>query len=178
MLLTMNRIFLIGYMGSGKTTVGKLLAARLGYNFIDMDTYIEEKQFKSVHQIFVELGEAKFRLLEQQCLHEIADFDHVIISTGGGAPCFFDNMKYMNEHGISIYLKLSPEQLAVRLGDSHSNKRPLLAEKKGEELLRFIREGLAMREPFYSQATFCVTGEIELLLSQICDFLEIYKPIE
>ena len=177
MLLTMNRIFLIGYMGSGKTTVGQLLAARLGYNFIDMDSYIEEKQFKSVHQIFVELGEAKFRLLEQHCLHEIADFDHVIISTGGGSPCFFDNMKYMNEHGISIYLKLSPEQLAVRLGDSHINKRPLIADKKGEELLRFIREGLAIREPFYSQAAFSVTGDIESLLSQICDSVEMKKQI-
>ena len=178
MLLTMNRIFLIGYMGSGKTTVGQLLATRLGYNFIDMDTYIEEKQFKSVHQIFVELGEAKFRLLEQHCLHEIADFDHVIISTGGGAPCFFDNMNYMNEHGISIYLKLSPEQLAVRLGDSHTNKRPLLAERKGEELLRFIREGLELREPYYSQASFCVTGDVESSIAQICNFVETNKPVE
>jgi len=165
-------------MGSGKTTVGQLLATQLGYSFIDMDSYIEEKQFKTVHQIFVELGEAKFRLLEQHCLHEIADFDHVIISTGGGAPCFFDNMKFMNENGISIYLKLSPEQLAVRLGDSHANKRPLLEDRKGEELLRFIREGLVLREPFYSQATFCVTGDVESSLSQIYDLVEINKTIE
>ena len=173
----MNRIFLIGYMGSGKTTVGKLLAAKLGYSFVDMDVHIEEKLFKSVSQIFAELGEEQFRLLERQSLYEVAKSDRVVISTGGGAPCFFDNMKYMNEHGISIYLKLSPEQLAVRLGDSHINKRPLIADKKGEELLRFIREGLAIREPYYLQAVFSVTGDIESLLSQICDFVEMNKQI-
>jgi len=174
----MNRIFLIGYMGSGKTTVGQLLAARLGYRFIDMDAYIEETQFKTVHQIFTEHGEPEFRLLEQHCLHEIGTFDHVVISTGGGAPCFFDNMKFMNEHGVSIYLKLSPEQLAERLEESQANKRPLLAGRKGEELLQFIRDGLAIREPFYSQASYSVTGEIESSVTRICDLVESEKPIE
>ena len=172
MMLTMNRIFLIGYMGSGKTTVGQLLAARLGYNFIDMDTHIEGKQFKSVHQIFIELGEQKFRLLEQQSLHEIADFDHVVISTGGGTPCFFDNMNFINEHGTSIYLKLSAEELAERLEDSHANKRPLLNGRKGEELLLFIEDGLAKREPFYLQAKYSISGEIESAVSQICELVE------
>ena len=178
MLFTMNRIFLIGYMGSGKTTVGQLLATKLGYSFIDIDRYIEEKLFKSIHQIFVDLGEQKFRLLEQQSLHEIADFDQVIISTGGGTPCFFDNMKFINDNGISIYLKLSPEALAERLEESHNNKRPLLKGKKGEELRMFIREGLTIREPFYSQATFSVTGDIDSIVSRIYDFVENPKSIE
>jgi shikimate kinase len=178
MLLAMNRIFLIGYMGSGKTTVGQILATKLGYSFIDIDKYIEEKLFKSVHQIFVDLGEQKFRLLEQQSLHEIADFDKIIISTGGGTPCFFDNMKFINDHGISIYLKLSPEALADRLEESHANKRPLLKGKKGEELLLFIREGLKIREPFYSQAAFSVTGDIESTVSKICDFVENANSID
>lgn len=169
----MNRIFLIGYMGSGKTTVGKLLAAKLGYSFIDMDVHIEEKLFKSVSQIFAELGEEQFRLLERQCLYEIATFDRVVISTGGGAPCFFDNMGYMNEQGMTVYLKLSPEKLAERLELSHANKRPLLAERKGEELRAFISEGLAKREPFYSQAAYTVAGEIESTVSQICVLAEI-----
>lgn len=164
----MHRIFLIGYMGSGKTTVGKLLAARLQYGFIDMDAFIEEKQFKSVSQIFTDLGEEQFRLLEQQCLHEIAEFDHVVISTGGGAPCFFDNMDYMNEKGITVYLKLSPAELADRLETSHANKRPLIANRKGAELQQFIAEGLAKREAFYSKAAFTVAGEIESTVSQIC----------
>jgi len=175
MLLTMNRIFLIGYMGSGKTTVGHLLATKLGYGFVDMDTYMEEKLFKSVHQIFVEFGEKKFRLIEQHCLHEIADFDHVIISTGGGTPCFFDNMKYINDHGISVYLKLPAEVLTKRLEESHANKRPLLSERKGEELLMFIKEGLSIREPFYSQANFSVTGEIESAVSKIFELINMNK---
>ena len=164
----MNRIFLIGYMGSGKTTVGQLLATQLGYSFIDMDNHIEGKLFKSVSQIFTELGEDQFRLLERQCLHEVAEFDQVVISTGGGVPCFFDNMKYMNKQGVTVYLKLSSADLAERLEQSHANKRPLLANRKGEELLHFISEELAKREPFYSQAAFSVSGEIESTVSQIC----------
>ena len=164
----MNRIFLIGYMGSGKTTVGKLLAARLGYSFIDMDVHIEEKLFKSVSQIFAEFGEEQFRLLEQQSLHEIAQFDHAVISTGGGAPCYFDNMDYMNGRGYTVYLKLSPEELAERLETSHANKRPLLANRKGEELKQFIAEGLAGRESFYAKAAYTVSGDIESTVSQIC----------
>ena len=169
----MNRIFLIGYMGSGKTTVGKLLAAKLGLSFMDMDTHIEEKLCKSVHQIFVDLGEQEFRLLEQQSLHEIADFDNIVISTGGGAPCFFDNMKFMNEHGVTFYLKLSPEELSERLEDSHTNKRPLLSGRKGKELLLFISDGLESREPYYSQAKFTVTGEIEPAVNKICSLLQV-----
>ena len=164
----MNRIFLIGYMGSGKTTVGQLLATQLGYSFIDMDNHIEGKLFKSVSQIFAELGEDQFRMLEKQCLHEVAEFDQVVISTGGGVPCFFDNMKYMNKQGVTVYLKLSSADLAERLEQSHANKRPLLANRKGEELLHFISEELAKREPFYSQAAFSVSGEIESTVSQIC----------
>ena len=164
----MNRIFLIGYMGSGKTTVGQLLATQLGYSFIDMDNHIEGKLFKSVSQIFAELGEDQFRLLEKQCLHEVAEFDQVVISTGGGVPCFFDNMEYMNKQGVTVYLKLSSADLAERLEQSHANKRPLLANRKGEELLHFISEELAKREPFYSQAAFSVSGEIESTVSQIC----------
>jgi len=155
-------------MGSGKTTVGQLLATQLGYSFIDMDNHIEGKLFKSVSQIFAELGEDQFRLLEKQCLHEVAEFDQVVISTGGGVPCFFDNMKYMNKQGVTVYLKLSSADLAERLEQSHANKRPLLANRKGEELLHFISEELAKREPFYSQAAFSVSGEIESTVSQIC----------
>jgi shikimate kinase len=168
----MNRIFLIGYMGSGKTTVGKLLAARLGYSFIDMDVHIEEKMFKSISQIFTELGEEQFRLLEQQSLHEVAQFDHVVISTGGGAPCFFDNMEYMKGQGDTVYLKLSPAELAERLETSHANKRPLLANRKGEELQQFIAEGLEGREAYYAKATYTVSGEIESTVSQICVLTE------
>ena len=162
----MNRIFLIGYMGSGKTTVGKLLAKRLGYSFVDMDAHIEEQQFKSVGQIFAERGEDEFRVLEQRCLHEVAQFDDVIISTGGGAPCFFDNMEYMNAHGTTIYLRFTAAELADRLA-TQAAKRPLIATKKGDELRQFISEGLNKREPFYTQANYSAEGDVNSVIEQI-----------
>ncbi|MFA5046322.1 MAG: shikimate kinase [Paludibacter sp.] len=167
----MKRIFLIGYMGSGKTTIGKLLAARLGFSFVDMDKHIEEKEFKSVSQIFAEKGESEFRLIEQKCLYEVAEFENIVISTGGGAPCFFDNIRFMNTHGTTVYLKLSAAELADRLESSRSNKRPLLAERKGEELQQFIAEGLAKREPFYEQAAYSVSGDIDEVVDQICKLI-------
>jgi len=167
----MKRIFLIGYMGSGKTTIGKLLAARLGFSFVDMDKHIEEKEFKSVSQIFAEKGESEFRLIEQKCLHEVAEFENIVISTGGGAPCFFDNIRFMNTHGTTVYLKLSAAELADRLESSRANKRPLLAERKGEELQQFIAEGLAKREPFYEQAAYSVSGDIDEIVDQICKLI-------
>jgi len=167
----MKRIFLIGYMGSGKTTIGKLLAARLGFSFVDMDKHIEEKEFKSVSQIFAEKGEREFRLIEQKCLYEVSEFENIVISTGGGAPCFFDNIRFMNTHGTTVYLKLSAAELADRLESSRANKRPLLAERKGEELQQFIAEGLAKREPFYEQAAYSVSGDIDEVVDQICNLI-------
>ena len=155
-------------MGSGKTTIGKLLADQLNYSFVDMDAHIEGKQFKSVSQIFSERGEAEFRILEQQCLHEVGQFENVIVSTGGGAPCFFDNIDFMNAQGLTVYLKLTPEELKERLESSKANKRPLLADRKGEELLQFISEGLAKREPFYLKAALHVNGSEVEIVSKIC----------
>ena len=168
----MNRIFLIGYMGSGKTTIGKLVAKQLGYSFVDMDAHIEEKQFKTVSQIFAEKGEPEFRLLEQKCLHEVADFENVVISTGGGAPCFFDNIEYMNAHGLSIYLKLTANELAERLELVGINKRPLLAGKSSTELRQFIAEALSKREPFYSKATYALSGDINLVVNEISELVK------
>lgn len=167
----MSRIFLVGYMGSGKTTIGKMLAKRLEYSFVDLDAHIEEKQFKTVSQIFAELGEHEFRLIEKQNLLDLAEFENVVISTGGGAPCFFDNMDFMNFHGLTVYLKLLPSQLVERLEYSKANKRPLLAERKGAELLQFVTEGLTKREPFYSQAKIIVNGTNRNIVSQICELI-------
>lgn len=99
----MIRIFLTGYMGAGKTTLGKAFARELNIPFIDLDWYIEERLHKSIRELFIERGEASFRELERTMLHEVAEFENVIISTGGGTPCFFDNMEYMNDNGQTVF---------------------------------------------------------------------------
>ena len=145
----MKRIIIIGYMGAGKTTVGKALAEDLGLTFYDLDWYIENRMRKTIKQIFDESGEEGFRKIEHNMLHEVAEFENVIISCGGGTPCFFDNMDYMNEQGETLYLKASPEVLYghLRMGKS---VRPLLLNKTPEEVKVFIQEQLQKREPFYN----------------------------
>lgn len=147
----MKRIILIGYMGAGKTTIGKALAKDLGLQFYDLDWYIESRRRKKIAQIFAEMGEEKFRHIEQAMLHEVAEFEDVIISCGGGTPCFYDNIDYMNQQADVVYLKAEPEVLYKHLLMS-KNERPLLKGKSPEELIAFIREQLAYREQFYSKA--------------------------
>ena len=147
----MRRIILIGYMGSGKTTVGKALSKATGMMFYDMDWYIESRMRKTVSQIFAERGEEGFRQIEYNMLHEVAEFENVIVSCGGGTPCFFDNMEYMNQQGQTVYLQASPEVLYGHLLMGKS-VRPLLLGKTREELLVFIKEQLKQREPYYSHA--------------------------
>ena len=147
----MTRIFLIGYMGAGKTTLGRALAKELNIQFIDLDSYIEERLCKSVSQIFAEKGEAGFRDIERRMLHEAGEFENVIISTGGGTPCFFDNIEYMNEQGTTVFLDVPVERLFIRLSIARK-KRPLIMEKNDEELRNFITEQLTKRLPHYSKA--------------------------
>ena len=147
----MIRIILIGYMGAGKTTVGRALAKELGIPFYDLDWYIASRMRKKVPQIFAEKGEDGFRTIEHNMLHEVAEFEDVIISCGGGTPCFFDNMDYMNAQAETVYLKARPEVLYdhLRMGRT---ERPLLTGKSPEELQSFIAEQLKLREPYYSKA--------------------------
>lgn len=147
----MKRIILIGYMGAGKTTIGKELAKDLGLPFYDLDWYIESRMRKKISEIFAERGEEGFRVIERNMLHEVAEFEDVVISCGGGTPCFFDNMEYMNENSDVIYLKATPEVLYDHLQMGKS-VRPLIANKSKEELLDFIKEQLAYREQFYLKA--------------------------
>lgn len=147
----MKSIIIIGYMGAGKTTVGKALAKELGVMFYDLDWYIESRMRKTVKQIFDEIGEEGFRKIERNMLHEVAEFENVVVSCGGGTPCFFDNMDYMNQLGETIYLKASPETLHTHL-KMGKGVRPLLLNKTPEEVEIFIREQLMLREPFYNKA--------------------------
>ena len=149
----MRRIILVGYMGSGKTTVGKALSKETGMMFYDLDWYIESRMRKSVSQIFAERGEEGFRKIEYNMLHEVAEFEDVIISCGGGTPCFFDNMDYLNQQGAVIYLKATPETLYKHLLMAKI-ERPLLKGKSAEELIAYITEHLKERSPFYEKARY------------------------
>jgi shikimate kinase len=149
----MRRIILIGYMGSGKTTVGKALSKETGMMFYDLDWYIESRMRKTVSQIFAEKGEEGFRKIEYNMLHEVAEFEDVIISCGGGTPCFFDNMDYLNQQGDVVYLKATPETLHKHLMMAKI-ERPLLKGKSTEELIVYITEHLEQREPFYQKARY------------------------
>ena len=140
-------------MGAGKTTIGKALSKELGIIFYDLDWYIENRMRKTVSKIFAERGEEGFRKIEYNMLHEVAEFEDVIISCGGGTPCFFDNMDYLNQQGQVVYLKAEPEVLYKHLLMAKV-ERPLIKGKSQEELLTFISEQLARREPFYSKARY------------------------
>lgn len=144
-------VFLIGFMGSGKSTLGKQLSRKLYFNYIDQDEYIEQKTGISVGEYFSKYGEEAFRKLEHESLKELIKLDNTVISTGGGAPCFYNNMDIMNENGIAIYLKMNPEVLKSRLKYAQ-NERPLIKGKTEEELLEFIKSKLAEREHFYMKA--------------------------
>lgn len=159
------RIFLIGFMGSGKTTLGKQLAKKLGYQFVDQDTLIEERLKMTVGDIFATYGENRFRLEEREVLLSFETSTNLVVSTGGGAPCFFDNIGIMNTLGCSIYLKAEPKTLANRLKNSQ-NTRPLIIGKSEQELLDYISAKLFEREPFYNQATVSIQS-INLTVSDI-----------
>jgi shikimate kinase len=140
-------------MGAGKTTIGKALSKEIDIPFYDLDWYIESRMRKTVKQIFDEKGEEGFRKIEHTMLHEVAEFENVIISCGGGTPCFFDNMDYMNQQGETIYLKATPEVLYGHL-KMGKTVRPLLLNKTPEEVQVFIKEQLKAREPYYSKAKY------------------------
>lgn len=145
------KIFLVGFMGSGKSTLGKKLCEEMDVPFIDIDTKIEDSEGKSVSEIFRERGEEYFRKLESEALRKTARTRNAVIATGGGAPCFNGNMKWMNENGITVYLKAEPGELYHRLLKERET-RPLIASLGDVALFDFILSSLAHREPYYNQA--------------------------
>lgn len=162
-------VYIIGFMGSGKTTAGRKLADKLGWAFIDLDKKIEEFSGQTISVIFSKNGEPYFREVESKVLRELQIDDDTVISTGGGTPCFNDNMDFMLHNGITVYLKLTPSALISRL--SNSMDRPLIADLKGKKLLDFITEKLNLREKDYLRSDLCVDG-IDLDLSRIALFVK------
>lgn len=151
----MKNIILLGYMGAGKTSVGKVMARKLGLNFYDLDFFIEERFRRKVADIFAERGEEGFRKIEYNMLHELAEFEDVVIAVGGGTPCFFDNMDYMNSKGITVFMNASPEIIVRHLKISHT-VRPLLQQKQGQELIDHISHHLEQRLPYYEKAQYTI----------------------
>lgn len=149
--MSVTRVYLTGFMGSGKTTVGQMLARALDWQFIDLDQHIEKQEGQSITDIFKAKGEAGFRQLEHEALKQVSLLSRVIVSTGGGTPCFNGNMELMNQSGLTIYLKLDAKVLRDRLLPARKS-RPLIADKSDGELLDFICEKLAEREPYYMQS--------------------------
>lgn len=153
-------IFICGFMGCGKTTQGKKLAKAIGYHFIDLDEYTANKHDKDITDIFKEFGEGEFRKIETTSLTEcINDNIKTIIALGGGTPCFNNNMELIKSSGLSVYLKMSPEDLYQRLF-KETAQRPLVANKEADDLFIYIKALLEKREAFYSQATISVDGNL------------------
>ena len=144
-------------MGSGKTTVGKKMANGLSYDYFDLDHFIEQKEKKSVRKIFEIMGEAYFREQESKYLRTISDDKNCVISTGGGLPCYNNNMDYMNNNGLTVYLKMKPEHLFSRLKNGRKN-RPLIKDKNDQELFQYIVDKLNEREFFYQKSRVVVDG--------------------
>jgi shikimate kinase len=163
------RIFLIGFMGSGKSTVGKRIALRLNYSFIDMDRVIENEAGMPINRIFDEKGEDEFRRIEHELVLKISKMKKVVVSTGGGVPCFFNNMEIINKNGISIYLKMTPEDLLKRLKGSKF-ERPLIRDLSTAELADYITEKLREREPYYLKSKHVVDAT-ELNIPGIIDLV-------
>jgi shikimate kinase len=151
---TASRIYLIGFMGSGKSHIGPLLASNLEFDFFDLDVEIEKKGMH-ISEIFNQKGEEYFRETERDVLLETANLTKTVIACGGGTPCFFDNMDWMNSQGITIFLNPPIEILIERLR-LEKEKRPLLIDKNDQENENYIIQMLKSRMEFYLKADYVV----------------------
>lgn len=152
------RIYLVGYMGAGKSTNAKRLANKLGWEAYDTDRLFEERYKITIPDFFQKYDEPLFRRLESQILHDTLAFDNAVIATGGGMPCFNDNMAWMNQHGFTVFLKVGYETAYNRLINSKV-KRPLVCNRTPEDIMAFIQANYTERLPFYEQAQLTFKGE-------------------
>lgn len=151
------RVYLIGFMGSGKSRTGKRIASLLGYGFADLDEMVEQEAGMAVSMIFNTYGEEWFREKEREVLHTTAGIDDFVIACGGGTPCFYDNMDFMNKKGITLYLEMGASELASRLKSS-GNARPLIRDIPGDELIQWIENKLSGRVEYYELADIRASG--------------------
>ena len=163
-----ERIFLIGFMGAGKSTLGRALAHSMNYSFVDTDDLIVQKEGRSISNIFKIEGESYFRIQEKKAIERLCKRKKIVIATGGGMPCFLDNMTLIQSNGLSIFIELTADSLLTRLKHEKEH-RPLLNEKDDEMLLSWINEKLTERNVYYHQADIILDGQcsIEALVNQI-----------
>jgi shikimate kinase len=154
-----KNIFLIGMPSSGKSTLGRALAIKLGYTYVDMDEVLIANEGRSIFDIFQESGEAYFRGIESELLKSFEPNQKLVISTGGGAPCFFDNTSFIKNNGLSIYLDVSPTALHERIQLSTKNDRPLIDKTDNVKLLANLTEKYNYRYQFYSQADIIIKND-------------------
>jgi len=167
------RIYLLGLMGSGKTTIGKKLAKKLNYQFVDLDEVIEQKYGCSIAEYFEKYGEDSFRVVEQQTLRESFQHNDAVVSTGGGVPCFFNNMDEILEFGVSIYLMADVNLLVQRLKGG-TDQRPLIKNKSIEELKEYLKQMTVKREVFYKRANLIIDAK-DLTVEKILDELDLKR---
>jgi shikimate kinase len=163
------KIYLIGYMGSGKSTLGRRLAEALGLSWIDLDAEIESRYKISITNFFRKYGEDAFRDVEHKVLEDIVSMPDIVVSTGGGVPCFHNNMKLMNQTGITIYLEATPKLILTRIGP-YAWKRPLFKQMDGADIIEKITKHLKSRELYYQQAHITIDAtnpDMENLISLI-----------
>jgi shikimate kinase len=166
----MSKIFLIGYMGSGKSTVGKKLAAKIGYEFIDLDKFIESEYKQTIPEIFATKGEKEFRAMEHNALKKLIEKNNLVIACGGGTPCYYENIELMNNNGVTVYIKMSADMLVSRLINAKV-KRPLIENKTEKELHAFVNRQLEKREDIYHQAQYTVKGK-DLDINELAKFVK------
>lgn len=167
-----DKVYIIGFMGSGKTTAGRKLSEALGWAFADLDELIEQKEKRIIGDIFSGSGENYFRKIESACLREFENQNRVVISTGGGAPCFEDNLEHMKRTGIVVYLRMNPADLAKRL-EGEQDTRPLIRNLDREGLEKYISDKLKERETYYNCADIIEDGknpDISSLADRIRNF--------
>ncbi len=152
------RIYLIGFMGCGKSSFGKRLAKKLEYPFVDLDEEVERKAGQNIEELFRLEGESVFRKYEQEALLETITHKKAVIAAGGGTPCFEDNMEFMKSEGVTVYLRMSPLSLAHRL-ESAKRQRPLVQNMKGDKLFEYVKHTLSVREQYYLQSHCVIKGE-------------------
>ena len=164
-------LFIIGYMASGKTTFGRALARKAGLDHIDLDFYIEQRFHSTVREIFAQKGEAEFRRLESAMLREVGEMSDVVVSCGGGTPCFGDNIDYMNSRGLTVCLQASDDVIADRILQA-GNKRPLMAGKSRDEVIDTLRRHMEERKPYYDRAKIQLSGNRLENKSQIAETVD------